>query len=296
MARKHWWGFDPNNEGDWGTAACWSPSGVPGAGDEIIIGPGSSPITGTLDQSGVALGDVWILEGYDERIGVYGDGDSTPINLQIDCDRLEIAGSGKQYIQLENSGAIDVIVERAEQSTLSGKAGLYLTTDGTRTVGLLSVRSGVVHVAHFGDDPSQTVAEVVLNGPQAKVTIGEAVTATAVTVEAGVCRWLSGNTTGTFTVSGSGVAFLLGSGAVTELRTAGKGLANLGGTGTITAITLDGRDSVVDGTWLAATQTITGITVLSGGKYHGNASYRTVSGVNDRTDNVSYTMSFEEKV
>ena len=295
MARAHWWGLDTGNVGDWGTAANWSPSGVPGAGDEIIIGPEAAgqsvDIHGTLDQSGVALGDIWILEGYIGQIGLHGTGNSTPVNLQIDCTRLHVAGTGKMYISLEHTGAIDVIVEAAEANPLIGESGLYVTTDGTGTIGILSVLSGFVSLAHFADDPSQTCAEAICNGPQAHLEIGEPVTATAVTVENGVCRWLSGNTTGTFTVSG-GVANLLGSGAITAAVAAG-GLMNLGGIGTISTLTMDG--GTVNGCYLATTQTISSLLFSGPGTYHGNASYRTLTAINDRTDNVAYTIESRVK-
>lgn len=68
MANKTWVGTDTGNEGDWGTAANWSPSGVPVATDDVRIPAGSNAITGTLNQSAVALGDVIVEEGYTAAI------------------------------------------------------------------------------------------------------------------------------------------------------------------------------------------------------------------------------------
>ena len=51
MATKTWVGTDSGNQGDYGTAANWSPSGVPLAADNVIIANSSQDITGTLDLS-----------------------------------------------------------------------------------------------------------------------------------------------------------------------------------------------------------------------------------------------------
>jgi hypothetical protein len=46
MATKLWVGTDSGNEGDYSTAANWSPSGVPVATDDVILANSS----GCIDQ------------------------------------------------------------------------------------------------------------------------------------------------------------------------------------------------------------------------------------------------------
>ena len=291
MAKKHWWGKDPGNEGDWSTAANWSSSGVPSASDEVVIGPGSHPITGGLNQSAGALGAVWVLDGYNGQIGKWNPGDATPQNLRLDCDKLFLAGTGVQYISLEHSGAIDVMVENSTMSISPGSAGVYLSTDGTGTIGNLSVAAGCVYVSYFADDPAATVAEAICNGSTAKLIIGESVTTTAITVDSGTVRSYSDQTTGTLTVS-RGVMTVLGGGAITTTNMLGGNL-RLGGTGTLATVNLKGGE--VDANYLASAKTISALN-LEEGVIHGNASWLTISAINDRTDNASYTLESKRRL
>ena len=289
MADKTWWGFDPGNEEDWGTAGNWNPSGVPTNSDRVWIGPGSSDISGTLGQGGVTLGTVVIEPGYTGNIG-FSTG-STPSYLELDCDSLITSGTGIMYIDLSHSGAINVLVEDARTNLPIGQCGLYLTTDGSGTIGNLSVNRGKVALGYFGDDPAQTVAECIVSGPDASLVVGDPVTQTAVTVEDGVYRSNSSATITTFTISG-GLAVLLGSSAVTTANCEG-GTTLLGGSGTVATCNIDG--GVVDATYLAQAQTITALNFLEGSLIS-NASYITISTLNDRSDNVAFEMVVRKKV
>jgi hypothetical protein len=81
MATKLWVGTDSGNEGDYSTAANWSPSGVPVATDDVILANSSQDITAGLDQSAVALTSFTVDLSYTGLIG------------SSDSDFLEIAAS-----------------------------------------------------------------------------------------------------------------------------------------------------------------------------------------------------------
>lgn len=246
MANKVWIGRDPTNEGDYGTAANWNPSGVPTNGDNVFFHPGGHAVTGSLNQSSVTLGNVFVCWGFDAPIGYYTG--PTPNYLQLDANAVWYSGTGRSFLELRNGGgALDVHIEQAGSYNRTGMSNLYITTDGSSTIGTLSCRAGHVCVGGFGDDPSQTVAHVRSTGRNSTVVIGDVVTATNVHVDAGNVRSESANTHA-LVEQGGGSFTMYGQGAITALQTAG-GTSTLFGGGTVTTATVlgSGRLSAVDG-------------------------------------------------
>jgi|LUMV01.1.fsa_nt_gb hypothetical protein len=255
-ADRVWWGNSSGAEKDWNTAANWV-GGVPTAGDNVFIPVGSADIDTGLDQSGVSLGTVLIEPGYTGNIGTYTG--SSPAYLQIDCTQLTSYGTGRLYLDLCHTGAVDVLIGAATAATNTGYYGTYITTDGTGTIGQLSVSSGYVALGVFADDPAQTCAELRLQGPSCYVTVGKGVTATNVDSR-GTLFLLTNNTVSTLEITG-GLTTVGGSGGVTSATVEAGALRHFG-SGTVTSCTVSG--GTLDTTGAHYDHTITALTIEAG--------------------------------
>lgn len=110
MADRNWVGGDVGNEGDWDTAANWSPAAVPVAGENVYILDGDEDIDDGLDQSAVALGNVQVGPGYTGNIA------SSTTQLQLSfaaSKRLVIDGAPalstqEMWIDINSANAVDV--------------------------------------------------------------------------------------------------------------------------------------------------------------------------------------------
>ncbi len=129
MAKKIWVGGDVGNEGDYATAANWSPSGVPIAADDVVIAPGSEDIDDGLNQSAVALTSLAIASGY---TGTIGSGTTAYLQIAATTITLDTAGS---TVSLDGD-ATDMVIAN------TGKAADALHLLGTITG--LTVFKGVV--------------------------------------------------------------------------------------------------------------------------------------------------------
>jgi len=240
MANKTWKGDDSGNEGNYGTAANWEPSGVPGAGDNVrLTADFTQDITATLDQSAVAIGDFIVEEGYTGAIG------TVAADLQIDPNRFEFAGAGTSFIDL-GTAAISCQVHRTKAGG-TGTRGLYLKGSAIAT---LTVKSGSVGLASRHGDTA-TITTAVLAGASADVWIGEGVTLTNLYVNGGACKIRSAATA--VYVYG-GMIETEEEGAITTINQF-AGTATLNSTGTVTTINHDG--GVVDLSQSGAARTIT---------------------------------------
>ena len=237
-ADKVWWGGTGGSVGDYGVAANWQPSGVPGSGDNVYIPVGSNVISGTLNQSGVSIGTFIVEDGYDSAIGTFTSSAASPSYLQIDCTSFTFGGTRKCFIELAHSGAINANVRTADISPTAGEFGLYLQTDGSGTIGTLTVASGYVAFAAFGDDPAQTVANLRVSGSSAIVLIGPNATTTNVDNSKGSITIDSDNTIANLESDG-GTTTIRGIGAITAATVNGGTLFH-NGSGTATAVNVDG--------------------------------------------------------
>lgn len=166
MANKTWVGTTSGSEGDWGVAGNWSPSGVPVAADNVRIPAGSYAITGSLNQSAVALGLVIVERGHTQTIG------SSAGYLQLTCTRFEYDGSGVSYIDLSAS-AIPVTVH-GTANVSEGYRGLYLKGSA---ITVLTVNAGDVGLAVKSGETSTVTTARCMTG---LLILGAGVTATTV--------------------------------------------------------------------------------------------------------------------
>ena len=165
MADKIWLGTDSSSPTDFNTAANWSPSGVPGASDNVrLVAAYSNNIAG-YDASGLALADVIIEQGYVGTIG------SKTADLQISCTYFEYAGGGLSYIDLGSSSVSPRIIATGG-SAGSGQYSLYLIGTG---IGVLSVEGGSVGVAAIHGQAS-TLTTIRQRGGSVKVGAGATIT------------------------------------------------------------------------------------------------------------------------
>lgn len=174
MAQKTWLGDNAGNIGDWGVAANWSPSGVPTAGDDVRIPAGSEKISGSLNQSAVALGDVIVEDGYTNAIGTR-TAPADPTYLQIDPNFFRFEGTGVSYIDTGGTGSINPEIYKTATAG-DGLRGLYLK--GTN-FSVVSISDGQVAIAGFHGE-SATVPTLRLLG--GSCWIGDGVTLTTLDI------------------------------------------------------------------------------------------------------------------
>lgn len=189
-----------------------------------------------LDQSGTAIGDFIVEEGYAGTIG-----SATLGYLYIDPDRFDFHGEGECWIDIWSANISPQIYGTA--SADDGEAGLYLRGSNIAT---LSVNGGAVGVAMRPGETTTVATLRILEGSGHRVIVGNGVTLTTLHVYGGDVELKSATTTiivyeGTLTTQGIG--------AITTLTERG-GTVVASSTGTITTFhlyggTLDLRQSGV---------------------------------------------------
>lgn len=246
-------------DGNWGTAANWSGSAVPVAGDTVFIPAGTPAITAGLNQSGVALAAVEFQYGYGGTVG------SSSAYLQLNCTSLKYAGGGLAYIDL-GSAAITPTVTAAAVGSVGG-SGLYLK--GSALTGL-AVSGGTVALAGLPGETS-SATDIRCSGNGTILTLGAGVTATTVTIYAGTlnvgCAFTTANVYGgTFNHTGSGAATTVNVYA---------GTCNLYSSGNITNTNIYG--GVVDTLGLAVARTHSNVKLGAGGSFTRDPALLTVT-------------------
>lgn len=264
MATKIWVGTDSGNEGDWGVAANWSPSGVPIANDDVFLENSSQSVDDTLDQSAVELDSLNIAQSFTGSLGL----DDTP--FQIDSPVVNIgynngpgSPSGSPLINLVlDAVASVIIVSNTGNSSDTSKSPLRLLTNAAGTT--LEIRKGKVDLAN---DTGQvaSIGAIVLNWLTNKLRdvslfIGDDVTL-ASTIDQRAGDLLLRSACPTLTIE-AGTARTRGSGAITALNVKG-GIATLDSTGTITTLTIDG--GTVDFTKSSVARIVTNLKLNPGG-------------------------------
>lgn len=239
MANKRWDGNTTSYIGDYSHAANWSPSGVPSAGDNVVIPAGSASITAGLDQSGVAIASFTVSSGHTGTIG------SATANLQLDTTAFTFNGTGVAYIDLGSQTVAPQIYSTATATT--GNRGLYLIGSGITTIAVMGGKVGLA--SRFGTTATATTARV--NGSTASLEIGSGVTLTNALVSSGeiICRCAFT----TATVYG-GTFLTYGNGAGTTINLYG-GTLTPNSTGTVT--TLNQYGGTADWTGTEAARTLT---------------------------------------
>lgn len=238
MATKYWVG---GTSGDYSVAGNWSPSGVPAAGDDVII-QGTVAITAGLDQSAVELNSFTVLPGYSGAIG------SLTGFLIIDLgdgDRFEFAGTGLSFISVGSAAVSPVITNTA---TVSSGSGLYLLGTALATVtllkGSLEVFTGST-VTTINQGYTSTLAS------DTALSVPTGVTLTTLNRTGGTCTLNVGATTVT---NDGGTLTTRGAGTITTMNVTG-GTVYPNSTGTITTLNADG--GTVDFTRSRGARTVT---------------------------------------
>lgn len=164
---------------------------TPRATEHVKFAADSASITSAtgLDQSGVAIGDFIVEEGYEGSIG-----SDTIGYLYIDPDKFEFSGGGStaSYINIM-AAAISAKIYKTAQVE-AGSRGLYLR--GT-AISVLDIIGGQVGLAvNPGETSTATTASVMAQG--ASLWLGSGVTLTNLRVYGGSARVRCNVTTVTF--------------------------------------------------------------------------------------------------
>lgn len=259
MAIKVWVGGDAGNENDWGTAANWSPSGVPANGDDVYVEDPTYAIDGS-DQSAVALDSLNIAQNFESTIG----SEATP--LEVGASQVNIGyvrgagtpgGATRIHLDLGSATAANVVVF---DTATSGEDDLHhpvrLIADNASTT--IDIRRGRVSIM---DDPGDTgeVSSIDVAGGNSEVIVGvlednAALTIGTLTVAGGRVECYNNLTT--LNVDGGRV---LTEGPMTITTASvrdGRFVSNA--TGTITTVDLD--NGVVDLTQSKEPRTISTLT------------------------------------
>lgn len=249
MADKYWVGTDTGNEGDYATAANWSPSGVPVANDNVFI-TGAQAITSGLDQSAVELDDFIVLASMSGAIA------SVTASLQVDLgntNRFEFGGTGLAFIDVGTAAISPVIVNTAAANT-TDPYGLILTGSALATIdfrkGSLNLDGATVTTIDQSFTSSQASDTTLLIPSDATVTTLRKTGGSAL-VEAAL----------TTMENSAGEATTRGSGAITTMTVDG-GNVYPNSSGTIT--TLNANAGIVDFTRSRTPRTVTTLN-LGGG-------------------------------
>lgn len=195
---------------------------VPVATDNVLIPAGAQQISSGLEQSGVAIADFTVDEGYDGLIGTAAG------YLKIDPNSFSFAGSGLAYINI-GSANIDVTVTRSASGGGTRPAGFFLL--GSNIANLITTSGASVSVAGL---PNETATVATWRNLGAAIHSGTGLSLTTLVMESGsgVLRWTSAITTatlrgGSLTTKGSGTTttfnldggtFVYGSGNITTLN------------------------------------------------------------------------------
>ena len=267
MANKTW---DGSTDGDWNTAANWTPSGVPGVGDDVRI-PAGTPAIDAFDASGTAIGDFLVEEGYTNTIG------SATADLQIDPDRFEFAGTGLSYIDV-SAANIDILIKNTATAA-SGARGLVLIGSSMNVVSVLKGKVGIATV----HNTTATCTDLrVLGGD---VWAGEGCTLTNVEITGGKAELRCAATTircakGDLTTNEEG--------AITTINLY-SGSATLNSSGTITTLNIHG--GVCDFTQSGISRTVTTLNLNPGGSLKYDPNVMTLSTISEADAPISISSS-----
>lgn len=112
MATKTWVGGNGGGTEDYSIAANWSPSGVPGASDDVVVPPTAAyGITAGLNQSAVSLASFTVERGFTKPIG------TSSAYLQITTGKFSYEGSAQSWIDLSASAVSPNVLGTASVST-----------------------------------------------------------------------------------------------------------------------------------------------------------------------------------
>ena len=264
MATKYW---DGSTDGDLGTAANWTASGVPTAGDDIVFdGRTTQAVTGSMSTfATVDLGSVTIESGYTGSIGA----NATPMEFQC-AGTVYVAGTGTYYLQCDAGPDTDADVVK----TIINGGTVYLSSQANDNTNAavwteVQVLAGTVYI--LGDSEKAT------HGGDS----GTAIT-TLKLIPISSCTVRIGDKCVNFKGTDAPMSIVMGGGVLT-CSSALNDVQLLGGTLTFGSATIDmatGDDDITTltisggtfnwapqattGTVLSATPTITALNMIKG--------------------------------
>jgi len=260
MATKLWVGT--STAGDYAVAANWSPSGVPIAGDDVILANSSQDITAGLDQSAVALTSFTVDLSY---TGLIGSSDfdfleiaaSTVVIGQRRSTSGNFTGSKRLNLDLGSSTAAQVkVYGTASQAQTATRQPLRLRASNASTD--ITVFSGSVAIS---DDSTNSTTIGDLNMVAGSVSIGDSVTMTNLVQNGGSVNSQSSVTTATIK-SGTFNQYDSASASTITTLNCNGGTVNHYATGTITTLNLN--SGTVDLTKTQLAKTVTTLTADRG--------------------------------
>lgn len=159
MASAVWVGTDSGNEGDVNTAANWSPSGVPGSGDDIYFTGGSQDVdTNLATLTAVNVASINVGPDYTGNIGA----DGSPLEV-ANCTTIRFRGGGSEcWLQAEMVTTVQVLggISTANMLHLEGGSLAITNVEVTDALGTVSLDAGtVVDLRMFGC-PSTCIVDV----------------------------------------------------------------------------------------------------------------------------------------
>jgi fibronectin-binding autotransporter adhesin len=205
-----------STDGNWGTAASWSPSGVPANNDNVYLEDSAVSVTAGFSQSAVYLASLNIAQSYTGYVGDdvnylsigavkveigYNNGPGSPagsqrinLNLDANCGSVVINDSGSPYTSTIPTILIKDINASSTLEVRKGKVGVAFKTGEVSTFSTITAATG------------------------SEVTIGSGTTLTTYKQTGGDNTLLCAATT--VTVDG-GTLLINGTGAITTLTTTG---------------------------------------------------------------------------
>ena len=264
MANKLWVGTDSGNAGDWGTAANWSPSGVPISADDVIIANSSQDITGTLDQSAVALTSLTIDQSFTGLIGsLQSDfleiGAVTAIIGQKRGSTGTYTGSKRLNLDFGTTTAAQIkVYNTASSAQDQNRQPLRIRAVNAATD--LSLYAGTMSVSDDSSN-SSTLGDIIVEG--GSITVGDSVTLTNLTQSGGGITLQSSIVTAVIKGGTMNLYDSTSASTITTLTVSNSGSVNHFASGTITTLNLNG--GTVDLTKTQSAKTITTVTCSAGG-------------------------------
>lgn len=259
MATKIWTGA---TDGDYNTAANWSPTGVPTTTDDVHFTKDYSvDLTGSLDQSGTTIGSLTI-DGFTGKIGSLALG-----YLQVDVSGTAVINTaGISFIDF-GSSSIDLDI----RDTISGGTtrGLYVLGSA---LGVVSIQNGDVGIANQAGE-SSTVTTLRING--GAVNVGAGATLTTLDAYGGS----SSIHTSVTTINNYGGTVVTKKAAAVTTLNQHNGTMNHNGTGTIATANVQGGSLDFTGSGIA--RTLTTLTLKVGGTIVYDPSVLTITTQNE---------------
>ena len=291
MATKVWIGTDSGNAGKYDTAANWSPSGVPLAGDDVIIANSNQDINAGLDQSAVALSSITIDLSYTGLVGTAAAflqvAASTAVLGQRRSSTGTFAGSGRLNLDFGTSTACQITVN-GTASTAQDQNRQPLRLRAVNAGTDLHVFAGSLAISDDSEN-SSTLGDIDVSG--GSVNVGASVTLTNLTVSNGIVN-IDSSIAGTATVKGGTLNSYDSTSASTiaTLTVSESGIVNHYATGTITTLNLNG--GTVDLTKTQQAKTVTTITADQGGTLITDSGTVTITNDIALASNTKQTISF----